>query len=73
MLQWEASLKDSNLVFTGKLSPLASTWYSTVANSQGFIPDESKEVVEFPPELISLLEACQPYYEELIRGCQLIQ
>lgn len=73
MLHWEPALKNSNLVFTGKLSPLASTWYSTVADSQGFIPDESKEAVEFPPELTPLLEKCQPYYEELIQGCQLIQ
>lgn len=71
MLHWEPALKGSNLVFTGELSTLASTWYSTVADSQGFIPYEP-EFVDFPSELIPLLETCQPYYEELTRESQFI-
>jgi hypothetical protein len=72
MLHWEPGLKDSNLVFTGSLSPLVSTWYSAVADSQGFFPYNPKPI-ELPSKLIPLLESCQPYYEKLMQNCHLIK
>ncbi len=64
MLSWKPKFEDSNLLFTGKLSPFASTWYSTVMNSSGFIPHEEKEA-DFPDELTTLLEDCMFFYNKL--------
>lgn len=64
MLTWESGLKGSGLLYTGSLLPYANIWYSDVNNSQGFHPYQEKEV-EFPDELVPLLEECLPLYEEL--------
>ena len=64
MLAWEPGLKDSQLLFTGALSSFASTWYSTVMNSNGFLPYKEKQV-NLPDELKPLVEECRPFYEEL--------
>lgn len=64
MLSWKPKFDDSNLLFTGKLAPFASTWYSTVMNSSGFIPHEEKEP-DFPDELTPLLEDCMFFYNKL--------
>ena len=68
MLNWEKpGLKDS--VLEGSSLPSASkiwsqTWYTTVNNSQGFLPYEQKEVELFD-ELIPILEESMPYYNKL--------
>jgi hypothetical protein len=68
MLTWEMELKDSNLFYTGNLSPYAGVWYSQVSNSQGFKPYEEKEVA-FPEELLPLLEDCELSYQEMYQYC----
>ena len=50
-------IKNSNLFYTGDLLPYAKLWYSQVSNSQGFMTYKEKEV-EFPEELLPLLEEC---------------
>ncbi|MCL2925401.1 MAG: hypothetical protein MGF17_12485 [Trichodesmium sp. MAG_R04] len=57
MLSLVLDLKNSNLFYTGDLLPYAKLWYSQVRNSQGFMPYKEKEV-EFPEELLPLLEEC---------------
>lgn len=70
MLSWELNLKNSNLVYTGDLLPYAKFWYSQVSNSQGFMPYKEKEV-EFPDELLPLLEDCLVLYQEMYQHCTL--
>ncbi|MEM9213700.1 MAG: hypothetical protein AAGD25_05075 [Cyanobacteria bacterium P01_F01_bin.150] len=61
MLTWKAGLKDSNLLFSGALSSLASTWYEDVANSTGFLPYQEKEI-SLTDNLKRLAEDCFPFY-----------
>uniref|UniRef100_UPI003415E2A6 sulfotransferase-like domain-containing protein n=1 Tax=Okeania sp. SIO2F4 TaxID=2607790 RepID=UPI003415E2A6 len=70
MLTWELDLKNSNLLYTGDLSPYAKFWYSQVSNSEGFMPYKEKEV-EFPEELLPLLEGCLVLYQEMYQSCRL--
>ena len=64
MLTWQPGLKESQLLFTGALSSFASTWYSTVMNSSGFLPQEEQKV-NLTSELQALVEDCWPFYEAL--------
>lgn len=64
MLTWQPGLPDSQLLFTGAFSSFASTWYSTVMNSSGFLPYEEKQV-NLPSELQPLVEECLPFYEKM--------
>jgi hypothetical protein len=68
MLIWPSGLQNSNLFFTGYLSSYRDTWYSTVANSSGFLLDEEKDIC-FPDELMPLLRDCMPFYEKLLQHC----
>ena len=70
ILSWELDLKNSNLLYTGDLSPYARFWYSQVSNSEGFMPYKEKEV-EFPEELLPLLEDCLVLYQEMYQSCRL--
>jgi hypothetical protein len=64
MLSWEPGLKGSGLFYTEDLFPYVNPWYTDVNNSQGFLPYKEKEL-EFPGELMPLLEECWSLYEEL--------
>jgi hypothetical protein len=66
MLTWEPGLKGSGLFYAGDLYPYVDVWYSDVNRSQGFLPYQEKDV-EFPDELMPLLEECLPLYQELYR------
>ncbi|MEL7034966.1 MAG: hypothetical protein AAFO04_05020 [Cyanobacteria bacterium J06592_8] len=68
MLTWEPGLKNSNLFFTGDLFTYAEVWYSQVSNSQGFKPYKESEV-EFPEELLPLLNDCEVVYKEMYQYC----
>ncbi len=68
MLSWQPGLQNSNLFFAGSLSSYGYPWYSTVASSGGFLAYEEKEI-DFPNELMPLLEDCMPFYEELLQNC----
>ena len=57
MLSWPAGRRDSDGVW-------AKYWYDAVEKSTGFEAPREKEV-RLAPELESLAQACQPFYEEL--------
>jgi hypothetical protein len=64
MLHWERGAKGSNLL--GALAPeYGRNWYSVVINSDGFLPRQPEDFIEFPHELMPLLEEAKPYYQEL--------
>jgi Sulfotransferase domain len=66
MLHWPAGLGGSSLMLTGELRPLAETWYATVTNSTGFIPQERRKA-DVPEGSAPLVEELMPYYEQLLR------
>jgi hypothetical protein len=57
MLAWPAGRRDTDGVW-------APHWYAAVERSTGFAPPDPSPV-EVPPPLRPLVEAAQPYYDEL--------
>jgi hypothetical protein len=57
MLSWPAGRRDSDGVW-------APHWYAAVERSTGFAPYRD-EPADVPPELAHLVEAAQPFYDEL--------
>jgi hypothetical protein len=70
MLSWKPDLQptkeNSNNPFywlwTGELPP--TVWYSNINQSTGFRPYEEKKV-NFPDELMPVLDDCLPFYDKL--------
>lgn len=64
MLHWERGAKGSKLL--GAIAPeYGRNWYSVVINSDGFLPRQPEDFIEFPHKLTPLLEEAKPYYQEL--------
>ncbi|HSI77400.1 MAG TPA: hypothetical protein VK957_15980 [Lunatimonas sp.] len=59
MLSWSAGAREEDGIW-------APYWYSNVHRSTGFAPYKPKER-PFPEKLRSLLDDCQPFYEELMK------
>lgn len=66
MLRWEPRLKQSKFLKLMNYSSDHEPWFSTVRDSRQFIPYENKEI-DFPDELVPVLEDCLPYYEKLFQ------
>jgi hypothetical protein len=70
MLSWEPEFKTRKKflkspfpwLWTGELPP--TVWYSNINQSTGFRPYQEKEI-NFPDELMPVLEDCLPFYEKL--------
>jgi hypothetical protein len=64
MLHWQRGAKGSKLL--GAIAPeYGRNWYSVVINSDGFLPRQPEDFIEFPQELTPHLEEAKPYYQEL--------
>lgn len=65
MLRWKPRLQDSKFLKLVEYSSAHEPWFSTVLSSQHFIPYEEKKM-DFPDNLMPILEDCLPYYEKLL-------
>ena len=65
MLRWKANLEDSELFFTGGLTPYAESWYGRVKSSTGFRPHEENPPAIVPESHLDLVKSCEPVYREL--------
>lgn len=63
MLTWKSNSKKTKLLWTEDTSYYI--WYSRVLDSTEFINSESQDKVDFPNELLPLVEKCMPFYEQL--------
>jgi len=59
MLAWQAGARKEDGIW-------AKYWYSSIHQSQGFMPYKAK-TEPFPEKLKPLLEACIPHYERLMK------
>ena len=57
MLRWQAGVRDTDGVW-------AKHWYGAVERSTGFAPYQDDDS-PLPDQLLGLLEACQPLYDQL--------
>ena len=66
MLTWKSGLQESKFLKLVEYSSAHEPWFSTVINSQSFIPYQEKKI-SFPDDLMPILEECLPYYEKLLQ------
>jgi hypothetical protein len=66
MLSWQSGLQDSKFLKLVEYSSAHEPWFSTVLNSQHFLPYQEKKI-DFPDNLMPILEECLPYYEKILQ------